>query len=200
MPRVLAMGSRPSSPKFAQPRRPRLTLNGQRLPLERADELALEIEAMDFEGAYSASRVDDLRASSAGLLGAEAAAGVLAADIQVPQRLDRVRVRLVGAVRRATDGERVSLSTPWTVTSVGLTKITTVSRGFSSTVEAGRVICFGVSSTSVVAEFTSRKKTRIVKTSISEVRFIFGTVFWPWRLMRFMRREAFTVRLRSRCW
>ncbi|MGD2017828.1 MAG: hypothetical protein PVJ89_06925 [Planctomycetota bacterium] len=98
--------------------RPRLTLNGQRLPLERVDELALEIEAIDFEGAYSASRVDDLRASSAGLLGAEAAVGVLAADIQVPQRLDRVRVRLVGAVRRATDGERVSLSTPWTVTSV----------------------------------------------------------------------------------
>ena len=61
------------------------------------------------------------------------------------------------------------------------------------------VTCFGVSRTSVVAELTSRKKTRIVNTSISDVRFMEVTAA-RLRDMRFMRREFFTVRLRSRCW
>ena len=87
---------------------------------------------------------------------------------------------------------------PCTVTSVGLTKITTVSRGLSSTIDVGSLICFGVSSTSVVAELTSRKKTRIVNTSIREVRFIF-TVFARLRDMRFILREFFMARLQSIC-
>ena len=88
--------------------------------------------------------------------------------------------------------------TPCTVTSLALMKITTVSRGFSSTTEAGSVICFGVSSTSVVAEFTSRKKTRIVNTSISEVRFILVTVT-RFRDIRLILRVFFTARLQWRC-
>ena len=60
------------------------------------------------------------------------------------------------------------------------------------------MICFGVSSTSVVAELTSRKKTRIVNTSIRAVRFILGTFFW-FRDMRLILREPFTARLLWRC-
>ena len=77
-------------------------------------------------------------------------------------------------------------------------KITTVSLGLSSTTEAGRVICFGVSNTSVVAEFTSRKNTKIVKTSMSEVRLILAS-FALFRVMRLILREFFTVRLQWIC-
>jgi hypothetical protein len=87
---------------------------------------------------------------------------------------------------------------PWIRTSVGLTKITTVSLGFSSTTESGSVICFGVSNTSVEAEFTSRKNTRIVNTSINEVRFI-RTGLARFRDIRLILRERFTARLQWIC-
>jgi len=84
--------------------------------------------------------------------------------------------------------------TPCTSTSSLPTKITTVSRGFASTTESGSVICFGCCSTSVVAELTSRKNTRIVNTSIRDVRFSLGTAFLL-RVMRAMRRETFMAHL-----
>jgi len=50
----------------------------------------------------------------------------------------------------------------------------------------------------VVAEFTSRKKTKIVNTSMSEVRLILTSVD-RFRAIRFILREFFTVRLRWIC-
>lgn len=94
--------------------RPRLTLNGQRLSLDRVEDLQLEIESWDFEQAISTLTVDDLRATSAALLEFDgegaASQGILVAEIQVPERLRQLRVQLKGKVRRSVDGERVELS------------------------------------------------------------------------------------------
>lgn len=94
--------------------RPRLTLNGQRLSLDRVEDLQLEIESWDFEQAISTLTVDDLRATSAALLESDgegaASQGILVAEIQVPERLRQLRVQLKGKVRRSVDGERVELS------------------------------------------------------------------------------------------
>ena len=94
--------------------RPRLTLNGQRLSLDRVEDLQLEIESWDFEQAISTLTVDDLRATSAALLESDgegaASQGLLVAEIQVPERLRQLRVQLKGKVRRSVDGERVELS------------------------------------------------------------------------------------------
>ena len=94
--------------------RPRLTLNGQRLSLDRVEDLQLEIESWDFEQAISTLTVDDLRATSAALLESDgegaASQGILVAEIQVPERLRQLRVQLKGKVRRSMDGERVELS------------------------------------------------------------------------------------------
>ena len=98
--------------------RPRLTTNGQRLPLERLGTLALEVESVDFEGGRSTTRVEDLRGASAELLGEGAAGAVLAAEIQVPGRLQRVRVRLVGTLQSTETGESLTLQTPWRATDV----------------------------------------------------------------------------------
>ncbi len=111
--------------------RPRLTLNGQRLSLDRVEDLELEVESWDFEQAISTLTVGDLQATSAALLDPDgdgsAAPGVLVAEIQVPERLRQLRVQLKGRVRRSVDGERVALSSSQRIVSVnGIARSSTV--------------------------------------------------------------------------
>ncbi len=53
-----------------------------------------------------------------------------------------------------------------------LTTTITVSRGAFSAIDSGRCTAFGLGSVSTPPEFESRKKIRIVNTSISETRFM----------------------------
>ena len=111
--------------------RPRLTLNGQRLSLDRVEDLELEVESWDFEQAISTLTVGDLQATSVALLDPDgdgsAAPGVLVAEIQVPERLRQLRIQLKGRVRRSVDGERVSLSSKQRIVSVnGIARSSTV--------------------------------------------------------------------------
>src|SRR5210317_1375592 len=91
----------------------------------------------------------------------------------------------------------IATSCPCTMISSGLTEMITVSRGFDSTLDSGNETFFGASRISTEPELTSRKKTRIVNTSISDVRFIF-VIFTRLRDMRFIRREFLTVHLQRK--
>src|SRR5210317_1363215 len=81
--------------------------------------------------------------------------------------------------------------------SSGLTEMITVSRGFDSTLDSGSKTFLGASRISTEPEFTSRKNTRMVNTSIRDVRFIF-VIFTRLRDMRFMRREFLMVHLQRK--
>src|SRR5210317_2505255 len=91
----------------------------------------------------------------------------------------------------------IATSCPCTMISSGLTEMITVSRGFDSTLDSGNKTFFGASRISTEPEFTSRKKTRIVNTSIKDVRFIF-VIFTRLRDIRLIRREFLTVHLQRK--